>query len=69
MVRASIETHLAQLGVDEQRRAWLLSHGRNGVQARHYDRYHYLREKREDLELLGRYLDEVRVADSLGRKG
>ncbi len=69
MVRASIETHLAQLGVDEQRRAWLLSHGRNGVQARHYDRYHYLREKREDLELLGRYLDEVKVADSLGRKG
>lgn len=58
-LRATIETHLAELGVDEQRRAWLLSHGRSGVQAKHYDRYNYLREKREDLEKWGQYLDEL----------
>ena len=58
-MRATIETHLAALGVDEQRRAWLLSHGRSGVQAKHYDRYSYVREKREDLEKWSRYLDEL----------
>src|SRR5690606_13925099 len=48
-MRATIETHLAELGTDEQRRAWLLSHGRSGVQAKHYDRYSYVAEKSEDL--------------------
>jgi integrase len=62
-VRATIETHLAALGVDEQRRAWLLSHGRSGVQAKHYDRYNYLREKQEDLEKWAIYLDELILND------
>lgn len=56
-MRATIETHLAELGTDEQRRAWLLSHGRSGVQAKHYDRYSYVSEKREDLSRWARYLD------------
>lgn len=47
------------LGVDEQRRAWLLSHGRSGVQAKHYDRYSYLKEKREDLANWAAYLDAM----------
>lgn len=58
-LRATIETHLASLGVDQERRAWLLSHGRSGVQARHYDRYNYLPEKRADLEKWARYLDQL----------
>jgi len=58
-MRATIETHLAMLGVDEQRRAWLLSHGRSGVQAKHYDRYSYLKEKREDLGKWAAYLDAM----------
>lgn len=62
-MRATIETHLAELGVDEQRRAWLLSHGRSGVQAKHYDRYNYIKEKREDLDKWSRYLDQL-VPDS-----
>lgn len=58
-MRVTIETHLAVLGVDEQRRAWLLSHGRSGVQAKHYDRYSYLREKREDLAKWAAYLEAM----------
>ncbi|WP_312173068.1 tyrosine-type recombinase/integrase [Stutzerimonas kunmingensis] len=58
-MRVTIETHLAMLGVDEQRRAWLLSHGRSGVQAKHYDRYSYLKEKREDLARWAAYLDAL----------
>ena len=58
-IRATIETHLAELGTDEQRRAWLLSHGRSGVQAKHYDRYNYVNEKREDLARWARYLDAL----------
>nr|WP_180203841.1 integrase family protein [Pseudomonas sp. SbOxS1]NYU03603.1 integrase family protein [Pseudomonas sp. SbOxS1] len=58
-MRATIETHLASLGVNQERRAWLLSHGRSGVQAKHYDRYSYLPEKRQDLEKWARYLDQL----------
>jgi integrase len=58
-MRATCETHLASLGVNQERRAWLLSHGRSGVQAKHYDRYSYLPEKRMDLEKWARYLDQL----------
>ncbi|MHC8385098.1 integrase [Pseudomonas sp. LB3P14] len=56
-VRVTVESHLASLGVNQERRAWLLSHGRSGVQMRHYDRYSYLPEKRQDLDKWARYLD------------
>lgn len=58
-IRATIETHLAALGVSEERRAWLLSHGRSGVQAKHYDRWNYLPQKSKDLDRWARYLDEL----------
>ncbi|MDQ3203380.1 MAG: integrase, partial [Pseudomonadota bacterium] len=51
------ETLLAHQGVSSEVRAWLLSHGRSGVQAKHYDRYSYLPEKQAALEKWGRYLD------------
>src|SRR5471032_15143 len=56
-VRVTAESLLAHLGVSAEVRAWLLSHGRSGVQAKHYDRYSYLPEKRAALEQWGRYLD------------
>lgn len=50
-LRRTCETLLASLGVSKEIRAQLLSHGRStGVQAKHYDRYAYLPEKREALE-------------------
>lgn len=63
-LRATVETHLAALGVNEERRAWLLSHGRSGVQAKHYDRYSYLPEKRQDLDKWARYLDQLATGES-----
>lgn len=63
-VRATVETHLAALGVNQERRAWLLSHGRSGVQAKHYDRYSYLPEKRQDLDRWARYLDQLAGIES-----
>lgn len=56
-VRVTAETLLAHQGVSVEVRAWLLSHGRSGVQAKHYDRYSYLPEKQSALEKWGRYLD------------
>lgn len=56
-LRATVETQLAAMGITQERRAWLLSHGRSGVQAKHYDRYSYLSEKRQDLELWAQFLD------------
>jgi integrase len=50
-LRRTCETLLASIGVTKEIRAQLLSHGRSaGVQAKHYDRYAYLTEKREALE-------------------
>ncbi|MGJ7514426.1 tyrosine-type recombinase/integrase [Pseudomonas baetica] len=56
-VRATCETLLAAKGVSTDVRAWLLSHGRTGVQAKHYDRNSYLPEKTAALQMWGNYLD------------
>ena len=45
-IRRTIETMLAGLGVTRDIRAQLLSHGISGVQATHYDRHSYSKEKR-----------------------
>ncbi len=57
-IRVSTETLMAGLGVSEEVRAHVLSHGRRkGVQAKHYDRNAYHREKTEALTMWGEYLD------------
>ena len=43
------------------------SHGRSGVQAKHYDRYSYLPEKRAALEQWGRYLDGLATGEESPR--
>lgn len=49
-VRRTCETMLAGLGVGRDIRAQLLSHGISGVQATHYDRHDYLKEKKTALK-------------------
>jgi integrase len=56
-VRSGIETLLAEAGVTPHLRGQLQSHGIGGVQAKHYDAYDYLLEKRDVLEQLERLLD------------
>lgn len=53
-IRRTCETHLAKIGINQDTRAQLLSHGISGVQAKHYDRYSYLPEK---LAALARWED------------
>ncbi|MDE2256879.1 MAG: tyrosine-type recombinase/integrase [Xanthomonadaceae bacterium] len=55
-LRRTVETRLSAAGVGVAARAQLQSHGLGGVQARHYDRHDYMREKREALETLHRIL-------------
>jgi len=62
-LRATVETQLAAMGITQERRAWLLSHGRSGVQAKHYDRYSYLSEKRQDLDRWSYFLDGLAGGD------
>lgn len=59
-VRRTCETHLAALGIPRDVRAQLQSHGLGGIQARHYDRHEYMREKREALEAWAAYLDRIK---------
>ncbi|MBI4290600.1 MAG: site-specific integrase [Betaproteobacteria bacterium] len=59
-LRRTCETMLAELGISREIRAHVLSHGRaSGVQAKHYDRYSYLPEKRRALEAWGARLAEM----------
>jgi len=50
-LRRTSETMLQRLGIDKEVRAHLLSHGRtNGVQGKHYERWHFMPEKKQALE-------------------
>ena len=51
-IRSGVETLLASARISTDTRGRLQSHGISGVQARHYDGYDYLSEKREALETL-----------------
>lgn len=51
-LRRTVETRLAAAKVSKETRAQLQSHGITGVQAKHYDKYDYLPEKRQALETL-----------------
>lgn len=58
-IRRTVETMLASLGVSRDIRAQLLSHGISGVQAVHYDRHDYLKEKHTALIKWERYLNRI----------
>ena len=59
-LRRTCETMLAELGISRELRAHLLSHGRDsGVQAKHYDRYSYLPEKRAALEKWAERIQQI----------
>ena len=66
-VRRTCETMLAGLGISRDIRAQLLSHGISGVQAAHYDRYEYIKEKRAALVKWERYLKSI-VSDKEEKK-
>lgn len=58
-LRRTVETTLSALGVSKDHRAQLLSHGISGIQARHYDMYDYLAEKRQALAIWEDYLRDL----------
>jgi len=55
-IRRTVETMLAGLGISLDIRSQLLSHGISGVQAMHYDRYTYTKEKHATLIKWENYL-------------
>lgn len=59
-LRRTCETMLQKLGVDKEVRAHVLSHGRSqGVQAKHYERYDFLAEKRAALDKWADHLQRI----------
>jgi integrase len=58
-LRKTVETRLQAAGVSKEVRAHLLSHGRSGVQAQHYEAHDYDTEKRAALRKL-RTLSEAK---------
>lgn len=55
-MRRTAETMMASQGVSKDIRAQIQSHGLSGVQARHYDKYEYMAEKRQALKSWEGYL-------------
>lgn len=58
-IRRTCETMLAEMGINKDTRAQLLSHGLSGVQAAHYDRHSYTDEKRAALIAWEQRLDDI----------
>ena len=58
-IRSGVETVLASLGVSQETRGRLQSHGISGVQARHYDGHDYASEKRAALAALLATVDQL----------
>ena len=55
-VRSGVETLLAANRISREIRGHVQSHGLMGIQARHYDGYDYMLEKRHALDVLAREL-------------
>jgi integrase len=64
-IRRTCETELAALGVSKDLRAQILSHELGGIQAKHYDRHHYLDEKTNALRLWNDFLLKLINNDNL----
>jgi len=58
-IRRTCETLLASIGISLDLRSHVLSHGRSGVQSKHYDKWSYLAEKRRVLKKWARYMRRV----------
>lgn len=58
-IRSGVETALASLKVSSETRGHLLSHGIAGVQKASYDGFDYMDVKREALEILLKFLNEM----------
>jgi integrase len=59
-IRSGVETLLASAGISSELRGRLQSHGISGVQARHYDGYDYMAEKRHCLVKLHKLLTDAK---------
>ena len=55
-LRRTIETKFASLGVSQDVRAQIQSHGLSGVQNKHYNKYNYMTEKVEVLTMWEQHL-------------
>ena len=67
-LRRTAETRMAEIGISKDIRAQIQSHGLGGVQARHYDMYDYVPEKRNALEQWQAYLQQCKEAAKLATR-
>ncbi len=63
-IRRTCETMLAGMSISRDTRAQLLSHGISGVQAAHYDRHDYFKEKQAALVAWEARLNEIATGTS-----
>lgn len=60
-LRRTVETMLASMGVSEEIRGRVQSHGLTGVQHKHYNKYKYFAEKQDVLKRWERHLEWIRT--------
>ena len=62
-LRRTVETMLAGMSVSRDTRGQLLSHGISGVQAQHYDRHDYIKEKHTALVKWEKHLNRIAIGE------
>lgn len=63
-IRRTTKTLMGMLGISKETRDILQNHARTDVSSRHYDRYGYMKEKRDAVELFEKYLNGAPLDDS-----
>jgi integrase len=58
-IRRTVKTIMGEAGISKEIRDRIQNHALNDVSTKHYDRYDYLKEKREGITIWGDYLDKI----------
>ena len=75
-IRRTVKTLMGEAGISKEIRDRIQNHALNDVSTKHYDRYDYLKEKREGITIWGDYLERIlnpdknviRIADHVSQK-
>ncbi len=58
-IRRTVKTRMGEIGLSKEIRDRIANHALNDVSSKHYDRYDYLKEKREALNICSEWLESL----------
>lgn len=58
-IRRTVKTRMGEIGISKEIRDRIANHALNDVSSKHYDRYDYLKEKKEALSVWGNWIGDL----------